>query len=38
MDLAGINFNDFAITCSINLKMCDKLILAGTIFSQKMAS
>ena len=22
--LAGINFSDFAITCSINLKMCDK--------------
>ena len=24
VDLAGINFSDFAITCSINSKMCDK--------------
>ena len=32
--LAGIKFSDFAITCSINSKMCDKLILAGTIFSE----
>ena len=24
MDLVGINFSDFAITCSINSKMCDK--------------
>ena len=37
VDLAGINFSCFAITCSINLKICDKLlILAGTIFLAKM--
>ena len=24
VDLSGINFSDFAITCSINSKMCDK--------------
>ena len=24
VDLAGINFSYFAITCSINSKMCDK--------------
>ena len=36
MDLAGINFSDFAITCSIYLKMCDNVILAGSIFLAKM--
>ena len=24
VDLAGINFSDFAITCSINSKLCNK--------------
>ena len=34
----GINFSDFTITCSINSKMCDKiLILVGTIFSENGA-
>ena len=30
VDLAGINFSNLAITCSINSKMC--LILAGAFF------
>ena len=38
MDLAGINFSDFAITYSIYLKMCDEnVILVGTIFSENGA-
>ena len=33
-DLVGINFSDFAITCSIYLQMCGvvNLILRGTSF------
>ena len=38
MDLAGINFSNFAITCSIYSKMCDEFkILTGTIFSENGA-
>ena len=37
MDLACGNFSDFAIICSINLKVFEKLILAGTIFSENGA-
>ena len=33
MDLAGINFSDFAITCSFIRKCAKNLILVGTIFS-----
>ena len=30
MDLAGINFSDFATTCSINYsKMCDEFNISG---------
>ena len=29
MDLAGINFSDFAITCSIYLEMCDEFNISG---------
>ena len=34
VDLASINFTDFALTCSIYSKMLINLILAGTIFSE----
>ena len=38
MDLAGINFSDFAITCSIFIKKCTiNLILVGTYFSENGA-
>ena len=29
VDLEGINFSDFEITCSINLKMCGELNISG---------
>ena len=35
MDLACINFSNFAIICSINLKIYNKL--AGTIFRENGA-
>ena len=31
MDLSGINFSDFAITCSIYLKKCDEFDVSGYI-------
>ena len=34
MDLAGINFSDFAIACSIYSKMCDEI--SGYNFVEKM--
>ena len=34
MDLAGINFSDFAITCSIYFKMCDIFVLAAKILAK----
>ena len=32
VDLAGINFSDFAITCSIYSNMCDKFNISGYNF------
>ena len=32
VDLAGINFSDFAITCSINSKKCDESNISGYNF------
>ena len=37
VDLVGIKFNDFAITCSIHSKMCNTLILVDTICSENGA-
>ena len=32
VDLAGINFSNFAITCSINSKICDDFSISGYNF------
>ena len=32
VDLAGINFSDFSITCSIYAKMCDEFNISGYNF------
>ena len=38
MDLAAINFSDFAIACSIFIRKCTmNLILVGTYFSENGA-
>ena len=37
MDSVGINFSDFAITCSINLKICDEFNISGYNFSENGA-
>ena len=37
MDLAGISFSDFEITCLFIQKYTMNLILANTIFSEKEA-
>ena len=37
MDLAGINYSDFATTSSIYSKMCDEFNISGTIFSENGA-
>ena len=36
MDLAGINFSDFSINCSIYSKMCNEFNISGKIFLVKM--
>ena len=35
MDVAGINFSDFVITCSIYSKVCDVFNISGYTFQRK---